>query len=259
MGGRFEEREYSVRTARGVLRGYLDDRPGPLGVFLHGFRSNADGTKATALAAHARARGRAWLRIDLSGHGRSDGEFAAFRLSHLLDDVLCVLAAFPQRPVVLVGSSMGAWLSVLAAERCAAVRALVLLAPGFNFIQEHFGALPADQCAHWERVGRLRFDDPYEGGAYELDHAILADAAPFDVLNRPVRLSCPVVILHGNADEQVPLSVSRRFLATLNAPEARLQVVPGGDHRLTRAVPQITAEVDRLWPRVDTPGGTTPA
>lgn len=233
------------------MRGYyFNDGPGPLGIFVHGFRSDCNGNKSLALAEHASSRGYSWLRFDLSGHGRSDGDFAHFRLSVMVEDLLAVLDHFAQRDVLLIGSSMGAWVSVLAAERRPEqVRGLVLLAAGFNFIQTYLAQLTPDEAAAWERQGQRRFEDRYGGSGYTLDYEVLADAAPFDVLNTPLELACPVLLLHGDQDEVVPPAVSEAFARHVVAPHANLRIIPGGDHRLSTAGTMICDAVDELWPR----------
>jgi pimeloyl-ACP methyl ester carboxylesterase len=128
------------------------------GVFLHGFRSDCDGSKAIALAQHAEHRGYSWVRFDLSGHGRSDGDFTTFTITDAVRDVLAVLEALAPRPVVLVGSSLGGWLSVLAAQHAPQqVRAMLLIAPAFNFVQNFLAALPAEELRRWARQGIRRF------------------------------------------------------------------------------------------------------
>lgn len=218
-----------------------------LGIFVHGFRSDCTGTKSEALARHARDRGYDWLRFDLSGHGRSGGQFRDFRLSSLLDELEAVLDHVAI-PVVLVGSSMGGWLSALAAlRRPSQVRALVLIAPAFNFIQLNFGSLPPSELADWRENRWRKFASRYSDDFYELDYAVLADAQQFDLLSNPQTLSCPVAIIHGEKDEAVPVKVSERFLSGLSCPKKSLTVVPGGDHRLNAAIPLLLDTVDRLW------------
>jgi pimeloyl-ACP methyl ester carboxylesterase len=225
----------------------VSERDGALGVFVHGFRSDANGTKSLAFADHARRRGYSWLRADLRGHGRSDGSFRDFRLSALLDDVLALLDRFPGRPAVLVGSSMGGWLAALAAERRPQVRALLLLAPAFNFVQDQLGRLPDAELAAWRREGRRRFADD-AGPGYELEYGVLEDAQPFDCLHRAVPLACPVRIVHGARDDVVPVSVSRAFARACRAPEFELTEIPDGDHRLHAALPLACGAIDDLWP-----------
>ena len=243
-----EERPFVVTRAGCSLRGHWHDAPGPVGVFLHGFASTADGSKSQALARHARARGYAWLRVDLSGHGRSDGCFDDFKLSALLADVEAILDVLADRPAILVGSSMGGWLAALAAlRRPRQVRGLVLIAPAFNFIQSHFGALPAEELAAWQRAGWREFEDRYEGTHYRLHHDVLADAAPFDIFAKPAVLACPVILIHGERDEAVPLALVEAFERHAQAPYKELHVVAGGDHRLNAGIPLMRQAVDALW------------
>lgn len=243
-----QEAPFCLTTPRGRLSGWQLDRGGPsLGVFVHGFRSDCNGTKSLALAAQAVVRGYDWLRFDLSGHGSSEGDFRAFRLSTMLADLEAVLA-WCGRPVMLVGSSMGGWLSVLAALRhTEQVRALVLIAPAFDFIPLYFESLPAAEREDWRRDRWRRFASAY-GEDYELDYSVLADAAPFGLLSRPQTLTCPVTIVHGERDEAVPPEVSGRFFSQLDAPAKALHVIPGGDHRLSAGIPFMCEAVARSWP-----------
>jgi pimeloyl-ACP methyl ester carboxylesterase len=249
------ERPVELASPAGYrLRGYMRDGEGAVGVFVHGFRSHCGGEKSLALARHAADRGYPWLRVDLGGHGASGGEFSRFRLSALLADLEAVLDFLGERPVVLVGSSMGGWLSALAAlRRPEQVAGLLLIAPAFNFIQNRFGALPADMLARWEQQGAWTFDDPYGGDPIALEHGIVADAADHDVLEPAPRLACPVRILHGERDEVVPVSVSREFVARARAPSITLTVVPDGDHRLGAAIPLMAAAVDEFFQDMDQP------
>lgn len=219
-------------------------------MYVHGFRSDCSGAKATALAEYARVRGRSWVRFDLSGHGRSGGAFFDQRLSTWFGDVTAVAARFAPRPLVLVGSSLGGWLAVLVAARSALpVRGLVLLAPAFNFLQRCQMLLPAPVSAQWQRDGELTLADPYggPGATYRLAYGLIEEAAAFDVLSTAVTLACPVIIIHGAADALVPVAVSEAFMMQVVAPHKELVIVPAGDHRLTTAGPAIRAAVDTLW------------
>lgn len=241
------------RPGRPDLVGSVDDTgEGPVGLFVHGFRSDCAGAKAAALAAHARARGRSWVRFDLSGHGGSGGIFHEQRLSTWLDDVVAVAQRFAPRPLLLVGSSLGAWLAVLLALRTALpVQGLVLLAPAFNFLQRRYATLPEAVRTQWQTQGQLVVADTYAepGATYVLAHGLIEEAAAYDVLSTAVTLACPVIVIHGAADALVPVTVSEVFMAQLVAPRKELIIVPDGDHRLTTAVPTILAAVDALWER----------
>lgn len=243
---------FSLQSRPGiVLSGHaLDGGSGPVGLFVHGFRSDSRGEKAQALTNHARRLGYSWARFDLGAHGQSTGLFEEQTLSGWREDVLCVARRYPHRPLILVGSSLGAWLAVLVARMASLpVTGLVLLAPAFNFLQRHYEGLPAALQSQWQANGYLPVPDLHgaPGATYRLGHRLVDDASQHDVLSAPVALSCPLVIFHGTEDALVPLSVSEDFMSRLQAPEKRLIVVPGGDHRLTAALPEILAAVDGLW------------
>ncbi len=247
------ERAFILSTApRHCVRGrFFDPGTDPVGVFLHGFRSDSQGVKARALARHAATRKYAWLRFDLFGHGGSDGCFAEFTVSTALNDVLAVITHLAPRPVVLIGSSLGAWLAILAATRTR-VSALLLIAPAFNFVQNQIANLPAEVLARWRRCGTRHFYDPYRGNGFNLHYSIVDDAVHHDVLTAPVHLTCPLSIVHGEHDEIIPMSVIQRFAEHADCPGLRVNVVPGGDHQLISAIPRIGLELDRLWSSVRT-------
>lgn len=251
---------FSLKSRPNVLLAGLasDTGAGPVGLFLHGFRSHAQGQKSLALAAHAQDRGYSWVRFDLAGHGRSGGDFEEQSLSGWLIDALRVAQRYAPRPLILVGSSLGAWLAVLMArERGLNVAGLLLVAPAFNFLQRRHEELPDAIQGLWRAQGYLSVPDIYGAGTdhYRIRHEVLEDARRHDVLTAPVTLPCPLVIIHGSDDELVPVSVSEEFLAHVSAPEQELRVIPGGDHRLTEAIPELCAAVDRLWARAVS-GGT---
>ena len=245
---------FSLKSRPNVLlAGFASDTGvGPVGLFLHGFRSHAQGEKARALAAHAQAQGYSWVRFDLAGHGLSSGDFEEQCLSDWLEDAVCVAQRYAPRPLILVGSSLGAWLAVLMARQAGLkVAGLLLVAPAFNFLQRRFQELPDAVQGLWRAQGYLSVPDPYGVATahYRIRHDVLLDAQRHDVLMAPVTLPCPLVIIHGAADELVPLSVSEEFMARVSAPERELRVIPGGDHRLTQAIPELLAALDHVWAR----------
>lgn len=254
------ETAFSLTSRPGItIRGQaLDSGSGPVGLFLHGFRSHCAGEKSSALAAHALARGYSWARFDLAAHGDSTGALEGQTVSGWLEDALAVAERYAPRPLVIVGSSLGAWLAVLMA-RSARVRVvgLVLLAPAFNFLQGYYAGLSEDLRRQWRADGYLALPDPYgpPGTVYRLGYRLIEDAGRHDVLSQPLALPCPLVMIHGERDDVVPLTASEDFLRHVEAPAKRLAVIPGGDHRLTAAIPRILAEVDAVWPRADLRAG----
>ncbi len=254
------ETSFSLTTRPGVvIHGRaLDLGYGPVGLFLHGFRSHCDGEKAQALVAHARARAYSWVRFDLAAHGASSGALEEQTVSGWLEDALAVAERTAPRPLILVGSSLGAWLAVaMARMRRVPVAGLVLLAPAFNFLQRYYASFSEDLRRQWRADGYLALPDLYApaGTVYRLGHRLIEDADAHDVLSSPITLPCPLTIIHGERDDVVRPSVSEAFLHQVRAPAKRLIVIPGGDHRLTAAIPRILEEVDALWPHADRAAG----
>jgi len=238
-----------VQPDGACLRGSLRDTgEGALGIFVHGFRSHSGGEKSLALARYATVRGWSWLRFDQRGHGVSSGRLEDQDISSGVADLEAVLDRHADRPVVLVGSSLGGWVSLIATlRRPQQVRGLLLIAPAFNFIQLHFASLPDEQLKHWRAHGRMTFPDEYRGDSYTLPFSILADAERHDVIRTRPRLDLPVHIVHGDADAIVPLGNTRRFIAQSTIPRLTLDVVPGGDHRLSDHLPLLTRHLAELW------------
>ncbi|HEX5052056.1 MAG TPA: alpha/beta fold hydrolase [Planctomycetota bacterium] len=213
---------------------------GPPGyLFLHGLGSVRTGEKSNSLLAHASARGRGLLRIDLRGHGESTGELGRVAVSELIADTLRVLehvALAWQGPTVVVGSSLGGLLGAYAAAaRPDLVRGLALLAPALGYVGnlEH----------RLDPTGRMWTGD---GRGFVVEPRVLADGRRLDERGLPARLAVPTLVVHGTADEVIPHRHSERFFAAVADPRKELWVVPGGDHRLNTVANEIWARLDRL-------------
>lgn len=223
----------------------------PAIVWFGGFRSDMRATKAEALDAWAAAEGRAFVRFDYSGHGESGGDFADGTISRWLEDGLAVLARHAPDGPILVGSSMGAWLATLAARRLAATaeapRALVLIAPAIDFTEalmwEGFSPAIRDEIA---RTGRHLRPSLYSDEPYPITRGLIEDGRRHLLLDGPVETGCPVHILQGMQDPDVPWEHALRFVERLPGADVQLTLVKDGDHRLSR--PQ---DIDRLVRAVD--------
>ena len=231
------------------VRGYFHDSGrGPVGVFVHGFRSHCNGEKSLAVARHAREQGWSWLRFDLRGHGLSGGDLARQNVTSALSDLHAVFEYTAGRELILLGSSMGGWISTLASlgspQR---VLGMVLIAPAFNFVQRNFATLPAEVLALWKHEGRMSFPDAYDREPYTLEYSIIEDAWRYDVLDRAVEIDMPVHIVHGDDDSIVPLASTHQFIANARAENLELEVIPGGDHRLMEHLELIICHLDRVW------------
>ena len=203
-------------------------------VFLPGYMSDMAGSKAVALFDWARAQGRACLLLDYSGCGASAGNFAQGTLSRWRDEVLAVIAAQVSGPVVLAGSSMGGWLMLLVAlalppERIAG---LVGIAAAPDFTDWGFDAAEQGELA----AGRTIFRRNAYGPDATPTHAgFWADGQANRLLDQPIALDCPVRLLHGQADPDVPWDISLRLAARLRSDQVQVTLVKDGDHRLSRA------------------------
>jgi len=206
---------------------------GPTILFLPGYASDMDGSKASALAAWAEAQGRSMLRFDYAGCGRSGGDFAAQTLAGWLGDVLAMIDAVAEAgPVVLAGSSMGGWLMLLTAlARPERVAALVGIAAAPDFTQWGFSAEEKDRI---RRDGRLEQPNPYgeapsvtTGAFWESGQALLLPEGE-------IGIDCPVRLLHGQADADVPWTLSLDLARRLRSADVQTLLVKHGDHRLSR-------------------------
>ena len=204
---------------------------GPTVVFLPGYMSDMEGGKATALDCWAESEGRAMLRFDYAGCGLSEGAFETQTLAGWRDDALAMIDSV-EGPIVLVGSSMGGWLMLLAAlARPERVAALVGIAAAPDFTDWGF-----DEAR--KRIlredGRLEEPSPYGEAPNVTTRAFWESGEALKVLEGAIGIGCPVRLLHGLEDRDVPWQVSLRITERLESPDARLTLVKGGDHRLSR-------------------------
>lgn len=234
------------------IRGYYyDTGSGPVGIYLHGFRSDCNGEKALQIAQHAISMNRSWLRFDLRGHGISDGDLRDQVISSGLSDLLQVIDFVIDRPLVLHGSSMGGWISLLAAlRRKPRINGMMLIAPAFNFVQNSLSALPEKIRQQWQADTYMSFPDAYGGEPYSLRYDIMQDAEQHDVLNADVSIDIPLHIVHGENDPIVPIINTEKFIRRALLPELTFESIPNGEHRLMDHLPLIISHIDRLWQEI---------
>ncbi|MEL7028102.1 MAG: alpha/beta hydrolase, partial [Pseudomonadota bacterium] len=181
---------------------------GPGLVWLGGFKSDMRGQKAEMLHERAEREGRAFVRFDYRGHGESDGAFADFVVGDWLDDALTVLGGLTDGPQVLVGSSMGAWIALLAARaRPDRVAGLTLVAPAPDFVTRLMAPQFSDEVwAALERQGFYDRPSEYDPEPYRITRALVEDGRKHAIMDAPIPFEGPVRILQGMADEDVPWS-----------------------------------------------------
>jgi hypothetical protein len=208
---------------------------GPTVVFLPGFRSDMTGDKATALASFCSGRGVAMLRFDYSGHGASTGNFLDGTIGAWAADALAAIDALTTGPLILVGSSMGGWIALLAAiARPDRVAALVGIAAAPDFTQRlMWEAMAPVERATLQRDGVLHVPSQY-GDPTPITLALIQDGANHLVLTERIPIHCPVRLLHGQADPDVPWEFALRIAEQVATADVRIMLVKDGDHRLSR-------------------------
>ncbi|MTH65464.1 alpha/beta hydrolase [Paracoccus shanxieyensis] len=206
---------------------------GPGVVFLGGFRSDMGGTKAVWLEDWAKARERAFLRFDYSGHGASQGAFEAGCIGDWLADARAALDLMPG-PVVLVGSSMGGWISLLLARAVPErVAGLVTIAAAPDFTERGFWPEFSEaQRDRLMREGQVLRPSDY-GDPYVITRRLIEDGRAHLVLSQPLSLPFPTRFLQGTADADVPVGWAMDLLDHAEGPDLRLTLVKGADHRFS--------------------------
>lgn len=241
-------RKIAVRSRRG--QGHSQ---GPGLVWLGGFKSDMQGGKAQALDAWAGEHGRAMVRFDYSGHGESSGDFADGTIGRWLEDSMAVFERFCEGPQVLIGSSMGGWMALLLAREIrkrqeqqqakASLAGLVLIAPAPDFTEElMWKNFSPEVKKEIETKGFwLRPSDYGDGSPYPITQKLIEEGRNHLVLGSAIDLGCPVRILQGAKDPDVPWQHAFALTHRLPADDVVLTLIQDGDHRLSR--PQDIARI----------------
>jgi len=204
-------------------------------VFLGGFMSDMTGTKASALAAFCAARGQAYLRFDYFAHGASSGDFADATVGRWKDDAVAVLDALTEGPQVLVGSSIGGWIMLLAAlarpERVAALVGIAAAADATEALMwANFSPQMRDEIM---RAGAVRVSSAYSAEGYLLTRKLIENGRRHLLMERDIPIACPVRLLHGMQDPDVPWQWSLKLAEKLQSRDVQVTLVKEGDHRLS--------------------------
>lgn len=208
---------------------------GPGIVFLGGFKSDMQGSKALFLQDWAAAQGRAFLRFDYSGHGQSSGDFEEGCIGDWAADARAAIEALTEGPQVLVGSSMGGWIALLLARALPGrVAGLVGIAAAPDFTARTWAKdLTDTQRAEVAARGRIEIPSDYSDQPYVFTRRLFDDGAQNLVLDRPLSLPFPARFLQGTADTDVPPAVALALLDHATGPDLRLTLVKGADHRFS--------------------------
>lgn len=207
---------------------------GPGVVFLGGFKSDMGGTKAVYLEEWAKQQGRAFLRFDYSGHGESSEAFEDGAIGDWAQDAAAAITELTDGPQVLVGSSMGGWISLLMTQRLTAkVAGLVTIAAAPDFTEDSmWNGFTDAQRAELMEQGRVALPSEY-GDPYIITRRLIEEGRDNLVLRQPLPLPFPTRFLQGTADADVDMAVALRLLDHASGPDIRLTLVKGADHRFS--------------------------
>jgi pimeloyl-ACP methyl ester carboxylesterase len=229
---------------------------GPTVVFLPGFRSHMEGDKALHLLHLCTDAGQAMLRFDYSGHGASGGRFEDGTIGAWTADALTVIDRLTEGPLLLVGSSMGGWIALLAAlVRPTRLAALVGVAAAPDFTETlMWEAMAPPQRARLLEDGILHVASDY-GDPFPITRGLIEDGRKHLLLHAPIPIACPVRLLHGQRDPDVPWETSLRLAERLTGDDVRISLVKDGDHRLSRPpdLALLSAIVAAFFPHAGRP------
>lgn len=227
-------------------------------VFLPGFASIMGGQKAEALEEFCKSLGHSYLRFDYSGCGSSEGEMKNYNIGAWKRDVLYILDELVEGPQILVGSSMGGWLMLLAAlSRPEKIAALVGISTAADHFVTAFHALPIETKKQVEEQGFWKFPTKHnEEGFYTLSLDFLKEAENHCILHSPIPLSCPVRLIHGIKDSDVPWHVSMQVAERVLSNDLDVILRKNGQHRMSEKddIKLIVYTVDDLIDKLTTLG-----
>jgi len=228
----------------------------PAVMFMPGFFSHMQGTKALWLEKCCRERGQAYVRFDYRGHGESDGKFEDGTVSDWLNDTLLILDRVAPKPVIAVGSSMGGWIAFLAAlSRPDKIAGLMGIASSPDFTQSIYGERMSDaQRKEMDEKGFISSPSEYQEEPVIITRKLIEDGKKHLLLNREkLNLDIPVCLIHGKKDADVSWEKSFELQKKIGPDQCELILVPDGVHRLSR--PQdlelIDLEVQKIIKRVN--------
>ena len=237
------------RAGREAIAYRTVEGAGPGVMFLGGFMSDMTGTKATALEAHCRQAGRAFVRFDYSGHGESGGAFRDGTIGAWRDDALAVLDEVAGGPQILVGSSMGGWIMLLVAlARPERVAGLVGVAAAPDFTEDLiWSTLDDEGRQRLTETGEIVMPCDYDEEPYPITMGLIEEGRSHLLLRAPIPLDCPMHLLQGMVDEDVPWRTALRVAELVESGGVVVELVKDGDHRLSR-----DQDLERVCVAVDT-------
>jgi pimeloyl-ACP methyl ester carboxylesterase len=205
-------------------------------VFLTGFRSDMTGSKALALESYCQQRGQAFLRFDYTGHGQSSGAFEDGCIGQWTDDALYAIDQLTEGPQILVGSSMGGWVMLLAAlKRIKKIVGLIGIAAAPDFTEDlMWKELTGAQRKEIDSKGYVDLPNCYDDQEpYRITHKLIEDGKNQLLLKEPIPLNIPIRLIQGIKDDDVPWSTAGRIMEKLSSDDVEVTYVKSGNHRLS--------------------------
>jgi len=240
----FAETQILHRNSLPSLAYRVQEGAGPTVLWLCGFHSDMSGTKVVHLSEWAARTGQAFVAFDYSGHGQSEGAFADGTITAWRDDALAILDSSIEGDIVLCGSSMGGWMALLSAlARPEQVKGILLIAPAPDFTERLMwqGFTPAIRAEIMD-TGQWVRPSAYGDEPYPITKALIESGRKHLLLDQPIALQCPIRILHGQQDPDVPWTLSLELAEGLTSPDVEITLIKNGDHRLSTAHNLATLE-----------------
>jgi len=201
--------------------------------FFGGYASTMTGTKATSLNQWAQKQKINFVRFDYSGHGESGGNFQDGTITKWLNEAEEVFHKLKTKKNIIIGSSMGSWISLLLTKKNSDINGFVGIASAPDFTISQWLKLDANQQNEFIEKGSILFpDDDY--GDYEVSYKFVNDGFNNVLLDKKIDISCPIRLLHGRLDKVVPFTVSEKIIEKVLSEDKDLKIIEDGDHSLSR-------------------------
>lgn len=217
-------------------------------IFIHGLNSDMEGLKALSIEKYAKKNNISFLRFDCRGHGKSFGKFENFKISDWKNDLIDLIDNITKGPQILIGSSMGGWLMMLAAKaRRKKVCGLIGLAAAADFDKSLYNSLSIKEKNEIKKKGFTKHFWNY-GSSYILTKKFFLDAKKNNILKKPLKLSQPIILIHGLRDEVVNHKVPQKIMSMLTSKKIQIKFLKSSDHRLSSKndLKSILSSIDEI-------------
>ena len=206
----------------------------PYVIFLHGLMSDMNGTKAIAIGKYLSENEIGYIRFDCRGHGQSEGKFPEFGIGEWADDASLIINELTKEPVILIGSSMGGWSMLLNAIRYPKkVYGLIGIAPAPDFTENILQSLSDSDISQLSLKGHVEIPSDYGDNPYIISKKLIDSGKERLLLNSKIKISCPIHILHGGRDEDVPIETSLKIMEQIESENVKLTIVKSANHQFS--------------------------